>query len=128
MFSSEVVMVLSAAVLNFCLNGLWYVFFKKAKVEAKDKAKNTDSNPTAYLISFIGSLWASYGLFLIIKHIHPNSLSELLGISLGAWICILMALSAKHYAFNKSSMLNFFKDYLVDLVGLTVMALIIWNG
>lgn len=118
--NSEIIMVLSGAVLNFCLNGLWYLVIKK-------KGKPEEQCPTPYLVSFIGSLWASYGLFLMIKHISPKSISELLGVAVGAWICILMALSAKHYAFNKRSLRRFFKDYLVDLVGLILMSLVIYS-
>lgn len=116
---NEIVIVLGAAVLNFCLSCLYFV----VKFPS-EKTKNTN----AFLISFIGSLWASYGLFLIIKHIRPNDLYELLGISIGAWICILMALASKHYAFDKRSLRAFVKNYLIDLAGLIVMGFIIWRG
>lgn len=125
MFNSEIVVVLSGSVINFCLNGLWYLMIKR---HTNTPQKSSSENPTPYLISFIGSLWASYGLFLMIKHIHPNSFSELLGIAIGAWLCILMALSAKHYAFSGQSLRSFAKDYLVDLLGIIVMSVIIWNG
>lgn len=122
MFSSEVVMVLSAAILNFCLNSLWFLLVKRCHDNCSDEEKR---NPTPFLISFIGSLWASYGMFLMIKHISPKSMVEVISIAVGVWVCILMGLSAKHYAFSKSSLRCFVKDYLVDLFGLIIISIII---
>ena len=124
MINNEIFLVLSAALLNFLFTSFWFLVVKRCHEKSSDEDKR---NPTPFLISFIGSLWSSYGLFLMIKHIRPNSISELLGIAMGAWICILMALSAKHYSFAKMSLTCFFKDYLVDLFGLIIMSYILWN-
>lgn len=122
---NEIIIVIGAAIFNFCFCSLWFLVIKKCHDNSPEEEKR---NPTPFLISFIGSLWASYGLFLMIKHIGPNSFSELLGISIGAWVCILMALSAKHYSFSKQSLRCFVKDYTVDLFGLIAMGYIIWSG
>lgn len=124
MFNVEVIMILSGAMLNFCLNVLWCLTIKRiGKVRLDEGAKN----PTPYLLSFIGSLWASYGLFLLIKHIEPRSVSELLVMAIGVWVCILMALTAKHYAISMLSLRQYLKDYLVDLIGIILMSLIIYQ-
>lgn len=129
MVNLEAVYVLSAAIINFVLCGIWYTVFNKQWMLAwglTEKCINR-KDPGPFLIAFIGSLWTSYGLFLIIKHIQPKTLSELLTISVGAWLFILVGMSAKHYAFACKSLKAFCIDYGVDLVGIIVMSLIIWQ-
>ena len=125
----EVVYVISAAIVNFALGGLWYTFFSKEwllawglKEESIDK-----KDPVPYLIAFIGSLWASYGLFLIIKHIQPKNIEELLTIAIGSWLFIFVGMGAKHYAFAGKSMKAFLIDYGLDFFGFVIMSLIIWQ-
>ena len=130
MLSSEASLVISAALLNFALGGLWYTIFKSKWLKAW-KLKESDLNikdPKPYLVAFIGSLWTSYGLFLVIKHIQPKNTSELMGIAIGAWLLILVGNSAKHYAFARKSLEAFVIDYSADLIGIILMCLIIGSN
>lgn len=130
MFNNEAVLVLSAAVLNFCLGGVWYsLFCKKWMLACNLKMSDIDpKDPKPYLIAFIGSLWASYGMFILIKHIHPNSVIELLSTAIGAWLFLLVGMGAKHYAFAKKSLTAFLIDYILDLVGLILISFIVWGA
>jgi hypothetical protein len=78
-------------------------------------------------VSFIGSVWASYGLFLIIKHIMPKNLQELFTISVGTWLFLIVGMSAKHYAFAGKSLKAFCIDYFLDLIGIVLMSFILWG-
>lgn len=121
--------VLIAAIVNFVLGGIWYAIFSKkwiAAWELKEEQINK-KDPVPYLIAFIGSLWASYGLFLIMKHFQPKNFSELLAIAIGSWLFILVGMGAKHYAFARKKFNAFAIDYGLDLIGFIVMSLIIWN-
>lgn len=84
------------------------------------------TGPIPYLISFIGSLWASYGLFLTIKHIRPQGLDELFTIAVGAWLFILIAMSAKYYAFEGKRMVELVIDYSQDLVSFMIISYVLW--
>jgi hypothetical protein len=123
----EVILVLSAAFVNFVLGAIWYGVFGKQWVRAWG-IKSDDSNlkdPTPYLVAFIGSLWASYGLFLMIKHIEPQSLTELLTLAVGTWLLIVVGLGAKHYAFAGIRLKAFAIDYGLDLIGIIIMCFIL---
>jgi hypothetical protein len=123
----EAALVIAAAVLNFILGGIWYGAFGKQWMLAWNLDEKTvnKKDPQPYLIAFIGSLWASYGLFLIIKHIQPKDFSELITIAVGTWLFILVGLGAKHYAFARVNLKAFCIDYLLDLIGITLMCFII---
>lgn len=123
----EAALVIAAAVLNFILGGIWYGAFGKHWMLAWNLDEKTinKKDPQPYLIAFIGSLWASYGLFLIIKHIQPKDFSELITIAVGTWLFILVGLGAKHYAFARVNLKAFCIDYLLDLIGITLMCFII---
>ena len=123
----EAASVITAAVLNFVLGGIWYAIFDKAWMGAwnLDIKKINKKDPKPYLIAFIGSLWASYGLFLIIKHIQPKNLSELMTIAIGTWMFILVGLGSKHYAFARVKGKAFIIDYSLDLIGILIMCLVI---
>lgn len=123
----EAALVIAAAVLNFVLGGIWYGVLGKQWMLAwnLDEKSINRKDPQPYLIAFIGSLWASYGLFLIIKHIQPKDLSELLTIAIGTWLFILVGLGSKHYAFARVNIKAFFIDYVLDLIGIILMCVII---
>lgn len=123
----EAAVVIAAATLNFILGGVWYGIFRKQWMLAWNLSQSDvrSSDPKPYLVAFIGSLWASYGLFLIIKHIQPKSLLELLTISIGTWMFILVGFGCKHYAFARLKAKAFIIDYGLDLVGIILMSFII---
>lgn len=125
----EVIYILTAAVVNFALGGLWYTLFSKQWLLAWGlKEESIDrKDPVPYLIAFIGSFWAAYGLFLIIKHIQPKNLEELLTIAIGSWLFIFVGMGAKHYAFAGKSLKAFLLDYGLDFFGFLIMSLIIWQ-
>ena len=125
----EAAYVLLAAIVNFALGGLWYTMFSRQWLEAWGLKKENINrkDPVPYLVAFIGSLWASYGLFLIIKHIQPKNLEELLTIAIGSWLFLFVGTGAKHYAFAGMSLKAFLIDYGLDFFGFIIMSLIIWN-
>jgi hypothetical protein len=123
----EVILVLSAAFVNFILGAVWYAIFGKHWVKAWN-LNSEDMNkkdPVPYLIAFIGSLWSSYGLFLLIKHVKPHSFVELLTLAIGTWLLIVVGLGAKHYAFAGIRPKAFLIDYGLDLIGIIVMCSIL---
>lgn len=125
----NIVYVLSAAVANFVLGWVWFsVLGKDLSFAGGRRREDTRrKDPTPYLIAFIGSLWASYGIFLIMKHIRPKDLTELMTIAFGLWVFILVGFGGKHYAFANKSLKKFVIDYGLDLVGVIVMTLILSN-
>jgi hypothetical protein len=130
MLNSEAGLVISAAFLNFVLCCMWFTVFQK-KWLAAWKMTERDLNlkdPKPYLVAFIGSLWTSYGLFLVIKHIHPKNAEELIAIAVGAWLLVLVGSSAKHYAFAERSLAAFVIDYSADLIGMILMCFIIGSN
>jgi hypothetical protein len=123
----EAILVVGAAFINFTLGAIWYALFDKQWLSAwnLDVSKINRKDPKPYLIAFIGSLWGSYGLFLIIKHIQPKNLEELITIAIGTWLFILVGFGAKHYSFARVKGKAFIIDYGLDLVGIIVMSFII---
>ncbi len=125
---ADALWVIAAAVLNFLLGAVWYSVFGKSWLSAwklgKDDIRPNDPKP--YLIAFIGSLYASYGLFLMLKHIQPQDFIEQLTLAVGTWLFIQVGLGAKHYAFARVSGKAFAIDYGLDLVGIILMTFIVY--
>lgn len=124
----EALWVIGAALANFVLGGIWYTIFNKQWIKAW-KIRDEDiapKDPKPYLVAFIGSLWAAYGLFLICKHIQPKNLVEELTIAVGCWLFIMVGLGAKHYAFARVNGKAFAIDYGLDLIGLITMTMMVW--
>lgn len=123
----EVILVIAAAFINFTISSIWYGVFEKKWLVAweLDESKSKRKDPKPYLIAFIGSLWSSYGLFLIIKHIQPKNYEELLTIAIGTWLFILVGFGAKHYSFARVKGEAFVLSYGLDLIGIIAMSLII---
>lgn len=128
--SQEALLVIGAAIFNFLLGGVWYGIFKKKWMLAWALSEEdlSGKDPKPYLIAFIGSLWASYGMFLILKHIQPKDFSELIAVCFGLWLFIFVGMGAKHYAFAKRSLNAFIIDYALDLLGFIAMGFIIWEN
>lgn len=123
----EAFWVIGAAFANFILGAVWYAIFGKQWLLAwklkGEEIKPLDPKP--YLVAFIGSLWASYGIFLIAKHIQPKDLSELLAIAVGCWLFIEVGMGAKHYAFARRNGKAFAIDFGVDLIGFIVITFMV---
>jgi len=83
-------------------------------------------DPQPYLVALIGSIWTVYGMFLLIKHVRPQGMGELLGLAIGTWLFIVVGIGAKHYAFAKRSLTAFLIDYLLDLVSLIVISILLY--
>lgn len=124
----EAIWVVGAALAHFVLGWVWYTVFSKQWLKAWNLRKGdiNPRDPKPFLLAFIGSLWTAYGLFLICKHIEPQSLSEELGIAIGCWLFIHVGLGAKHYAFARVKGSAFAIDYGLDLVGVVIMTLMVY--
>jgi hypothetical protein len=61
----------------------------------------------------------------MIKHIEPQSVTELLTLAVGTWLFIVVGLGAKHYAFAGIRLKGFCIDYGLDLIGIIVMCYIL---
>lgn len=124
----EAFYIVLAAFLNSVFNGIWAEFFRQRwrKAWSVPAKVYTAKGPVPYLISFIGSLWASYGLFILIKHVRPNSLEELMTLAMGLWLFVLIAMSAKYYAFEGKEMKELLIDYSQDLISFVLISYILW--
>ena len=120
-------MVIGGALVNFILVGSWYYIFKKQWLDANhlSEAVIKKNDPKPYLIAFIGSLWTSYGLFVICKHIQPKDILETLSVAISLWFFVHVGLGAKNYAFTKIKFKGFLIDYLVDLIGIIIMTFMV---
>lgn len=120
--------VIAAALVNFGLYVLWRQIFRESWLKARrlsDKqAVNTDIK--SHLVAFIGSLWASYGVFLICKHIEPVRFDQQLTVALGSWLFIQVGMGAKHYSYARLNGKAFALDYGVDLIGFVIITFMVW--
>jgi hypothetical protein len=125
---NESMLVIAAAIANFVLGGVWYGVLGKQWMMAWGLSeKDIDrKDPKPYLVAFIGSLWASYGMFVMLKHINPNGLVELISVAIGTWLFVFVGMGAKHYAFGRKSLSAFAIDYGLDLIGFILICLILW--
>lgn len=126
--NTQALTVISAAFVNFTLIVIWRAAFKQRWIKAWgiDEAKMVTRDPKPYLMGFIGSLWASYGVFLIIKHMEPQNMQELLSICVGLWLFIKVGLDARRYAFLGDRFEAFVIDYSVDLIGIVLMGVMLY--
>jgi len=123
----EASLVIGAAFLNFAIGVVWQMAFAKQwrrawNISEIDSHKH---DTESHMISFISSLWVSYGLFVLIKHIHPNGLIEVLFMGIGLWLLVVVGISGKHYSYANKSIKAFLIDYTLDLVGIVIMCLVI---
>jgi hypothetical protein len=123
----EALFVLLAALANFLAGGIWYGIFNKQWMHAwkLDQSKVNRADPIPYLIALIGSIWSAYGLFILIKHVRPQSFDETLFVALGTWLFIHVGMGAKHYSFARVKGKAFAIDYGIDLIGFVLMTFII---
>ena len=126
----ESIFIFLAAVLNSIFHVFWCQFVSDSwrnwwKVPLRPDVKNQKTS--AFLLAFIGSLWTSYGLFLMIKHIQPKSIIELVSIAFGTWLLILVGMNAKHYSFYGRGMKELLIDYSQDLLSFIIMSFILWG-
>ncbi|MDD4974063.1 MAG: DUF1761 family protein [Bacteriovorax sp.] len=101
-------------------NSLFYLFWQK-----KMGLKKIHGFKTLSLI-FFGSLFNAWGLDVIQRMLEIFTIVQMMKISLGCWLMIAAATSAKHYAVNGWSKKNFWIDYGGDLIGFMIMGLIIY--
>lgn len=124
---NELIVVISAAFLNFVFGLVWHVFVRKQKEISTDEISSSlkKKDPSRHLLNLIGSLWVSYGMFVMIKHLKPNGNIEILTIALGTWLLIYVGLSAKHLNLNHIGLRKLVIDYTQDLIGLMIITFII---
>lgn len=79
-----------------------------------------------WTLVFIGSLFNAWGMDVLQRLVEVVSLTHMLQISLGCWLFIVVATTAKHHALNGWSKKVFWIDYAGDLIGFILMGLIIY--
>ena len=123
----DLIYVLSAAVVGFIFTIVWRACFSKALANGwKQESSNLNIKcPKYMLISFIGSLWVSYGVFLLIKHIKPNSNLELFTSIFALWFLVLVGLNTKYYVAAKVSSSICFIHSFGSLFQLIIVAFIL---
>ncbi len=89
---------------------VWQTMFSKQWRKAWNisEVDSHKHDTQSHMISFISSLGVSYGLFIMIKHIHPNGIIEVLSLGIGLWLLIVVGVSWKHYAYAGKSLKAFF--------------------
>lgn len=127
--SIQAIVVIAAGLINYALCCIWYTTIGKKRVNAWkfEEDKVNPRNPIPYLVAFIGSLWTSYGHFILIKHIAPKNMVELLSIVIGIWLLIIVGTAAKHASFAGKGLRATVLDYTIDLIGGCIMGVMIWK-
>lgn len=123
----ELLVVFSAAFTNFIYCLIWHVFIRKQKEITSDEISQDfkKKDPSRHLLSFIGALWVSYGMFIMLKHLRPNGNLELFTIAFGTWLLIYIGLGAKHQNLKYISLKKLIFDYTQDLIGLLIITFMI---
>lgn len=124
---NDLIVVISAAALNFMFGLMWHVFVRKQREVSSSEISQDfkKKDPTRHLLNLIGSLWVSYGMFVMIKNIRPNNTLEILTIAIGTWFLIYIGLSAKHHNLKLVSYKKIVTDYTQDFIGLLIITFII---
>lgn len=119
--------VIGAAIVGFVFSSMWRVCFSSALSDGwKQESSNFNIKcPKYMLVSFIGSLWVSYGVFLLIKHIKPDSYLELITTIFCLWFLILVGLNTKYYVAAKVNSRICFIHNFGNLFQLLIIALIL---
>ena len=128
MISGQAAIILSISLLNFLVGIVCFnLFGKKYKLAwSLETDCPVKKDPRPYLVTFIGSLWTTYGMFLMVKHIRPQSIGELLAMAIGTWLFVVVGIGCKHCAYTQRSIRAFFIEYSFDLVSLILVSVLIY--
>ncbi|MCT4641465.1 MAG: DUF1761 domain-containing protein [Bacteriovoracaceae bacterium] len=120
--------VLGAALVGFFISLFWRASFSKAILKGwKVESSNHGIKSTKYLlVSFIGALWCSYGVFLLTQHIPMHSYAQMAAYITCLWLFVLVGINAKHYLDGNISKRVVFINFLGDLIQLLIMGFIIF--
>ena len=102
------------------VNGLFQIFWQK------QVAGKTLKRFWPLALVFVGSLLNAWGIDVIQRVYDIFSFVHVMKVSLGCWLMFSAATSAKHYADNGWSKKNFWIDYGGDLIGFSLMGIIIY--
>lgn len=105
-----------AALINTLVVYLWHTKIGQKEVKGKN----------AWILILVGSVFNAWGLDVIQRLVEVVTLNQMMQISLGCWLFIAVATSAKHYALNGWSKKTFWIDYAGDLLGFIVMGTVIY--
>jgi hypothetical protein len=123
----DLMYIFLASVIGFIFTIVWRVCFSKALTDGwKQESSNMNIKcPKYMLVSFIGSVWVSYGVFLLIKHVKPINYIQLMTLIVGMWLLILVGLSTKYYVVARINSKIFFAHSFGNLFQLIITALIL---
>ena len=120
--------VVVAAVANFLLGGFWYGVLGKEWLAALGKRKEdlNAKDPKPYLMAAVGSFVNAATLAWLIVAI-PDCVTVVQAAALGTFVGVgvVLASAAKHYAFSGWSARLLAIDLGLDVIGFTVMGLVI---
>lgn len=123
----DLMYIFLASIIGFIFTIVWRVSFSKALSDGwKQESSNMNIKcPKYMLVSFIGSMWVSYGVFLLIKHVKPINYLQLMTLIVGMWLLILVGLSTKYYVVARINSKIFFVHSVGNLFHLIITALIL---
>ena len=120
--------VVVAAVANFLLGGFWYGVLGKEWLAALGKRREdlNPKDPKPFLMAAVGSFVNAAALAWVIQAV-PSCETPVQAAALGAFVGVgmVLAASAKHYAFSGWSARLLAIDLGLDVIGFTVMGLVI---
>lgn len=118
--------VIVAGLIDSIFFSLWSRFDQGQAQDEQSHGKSPQS-VNNFLISFIGSIWMSYGMFILLKHIRPNGIVELISIPVGCWLMIIMTIAVKEQINRNENISQVFVGYIKYLVSLIIISLIVGN-
>lgn len=101
-------------------NCIFYLIWQKLVGQKKIRGLKT------FGIIIIGIFFNAWGLDVMQRLLEITSLLNMMKISLGCWLMVAVATSAKHYAVNGWSKKNYWIDYGGDLCGFMLMGAVIY--
>lgn len=104
-----------AALINSLFTVFWQTKWNQKKIQGYG----------LWIVIFLGSLFSAWGIDVIQRMVDATDLVHIMKISLGCWLFIAVATSAKHYAIKGWSKKSFWIDYGGDLIGFILTGLVI---
>ena len=121
----EVIGLFSAAFAYFIISFVWNIYFKIHDRPFHKLKERGPIDPAPYLVAVISSIWVSYGLFILTKHVKPQGTDEAIFVAIGAWAFLCMAPVLKNQVIKGSPVKDVFINLGGDLFGFVAAVLLL---